>query len=92
MMAGTYTGIIDRVVQDRWVVFEISEDGEWVAEINTEVENLPEGYRYSGAQFDVEVADGELVDMHPRPDKQRARHERIQDLEERTRRNDTNDE
>lgn len=76
-MEGTYTGIVDRIVQDRWAVFEISKDGEWVAELNTAVEEVPEEHRYEGAVFDVEIEGEEILKMHHRPEKEQERRERI---------------
>lgn len=79
MNHGTYTGIVDRIVDGRHAVFEISEDGEYVGEVVTEVEVLPEDGRYDGALFRVEVEDDDLVALDHRPERERKRRERIRE-------------
>lgn len=82
-MKGTYTGIIDRIVEDKWAVFEITKDGEWVAEINTMIEEVPDECQYSGALFDVEIEDDEILEMYHRPEQEQERRERIRKKSER---------
>lgn len=79
MNDGTYTGTVDRTVDGEHAVFVISEDGEYVGEVVTEVEVLPENCRYDGALFRVEVEDDELVALDHHPERERKRRERIRE-------------
>ena len=83
-MNGTYTGIIDRIVDGKHVVLEVSKDEEWVGEINTSVEEIPEEYQYEGALFEVEIQNDELVGICHQPGKERERRERVKRKMERT--------
>lgn len=79
MNDGTYTGIVDRIVDGTHAVVEISADGEYVGEVVTDVEALPEDRRYDGVLFRVEVEDDELVALDHRPERERTRRERIRE-------------
>lgn len=79
MNDGTYTGIVDRIVDGEHAVFEILEDGEYVGEVVTGVELLPEDCRYDGALFRVEVEHDELVALDHRPERERKRRERVRE-------------
>lgn len=77
MQDGTYTGVVDRIVDGEHAVFEVTDDGEFVDELVVDVETLPEEVRYEGAMCRVEVVDDALADAEHRPEAERERRERV---------------
>lgn len=60
-MNGTYTGVVDRVVDGETVVILLEEDGEVVEELNVSVEQLP-GEAKERAVLNVTVDNGQFVE------------------------------
>jgi hypothetical protein len=78
-MNGTYTAVVDRIVDGEWAVLLLEADGETVDQFDIDVEKLPPDGQHEGAVFDVSVADGALYGLEYRPWRERARRERAQE-------------
>lgn len=64
-MDGTYTGVVDRIVDDETaaILIEGDEDGgdRVIDQLEVPADRLPREGRYEGAVLSVTVADGEFV-------------------------------
>lgn len=68
---GTYTGTIDRVVDEVAVVLvegDDANDGEPIEELNPSVDTLPDDARDEGTVLRLTFDDGDLVDIEAQPD------------------------
>ncbi len=79
MKDGTYTGVLDRIVDGKTAVVLLEADGEVHEELNVPVERLPEAGRHDGAVFDVTVEAGEAREFTHRPEVERERREDAQE-------------
>jgi len=61
-MDGTFTGAVDRVVDDTTAVVLVEENNEVVEQVTMPVEDLPDGTR-DGGQLRLTFRDGELVSV-----------------------------
>lgn len=66
MMDGTFTGAVDRVVDDTTAVILVEDGGEVVEQVTVPVEDLPDESR-EGGQLTLTFRDGELVSMADDP-------------------------
>jgi len=78
MMNGTFTGVIDRIVDGETAVILIEDDGEVVDEYNLSVENIP-SKSDEGAVLQVRIEDGEIVQMDYLDKKTESRRQAAQD-------------
>lgn len=80
-MDGTYTGVLDRVVDGETAVFLLEADGEVCEEVTMPVEDVPPDVRDAGegAVCAVTLADGAVEDLTFRADETRDRLERNRD-------------
>ena len=67
-MDGSYTAVLDRVVDGQHAVLLLEEDGDTVDELVVPVETLPEEAQKEGTVLDIEVADGTLIDAEHLPE------------------------
>lgn len=74
-MDGTFTGVVDRVVDGETAVVLIESDGDVVDQLAVSVERLPEQARDGSGVLSVTVSEGEFVDAEYRPDETRERRE-----------------
>ncbi len=77
-MNGTFTGVIDRIVDGETAVILIEDDGEVVDEYNLSVENIP-SKSDEGAVLQVRIEDGEIVQMDYLDKKTESRRQAAQD-------------
>lgn len=77
-MNGTYTGVIDRIVDGETVVLLLEADGETVEQRDLDPSEIPESGRQEGAVFRVEIVDDELDTIEYQPDRESERRERAQ--------------
>ncbi len=73
----TYTGVVDRFEGDRAVLL-LESDGETVAERVLDGERLPESGRRVDAVLELQLRDGEVVDITYDPEETASRTERAQ--------------
>jgi CYTH domain-containing protein len=60
-------------------VLEVTEEEEWIGELIVAYEKIPSEYRYEGALFEIEVSDGDLMEVVHQPEREQQRQERIQE-------------
>lgn len=72
-MDGTYTGVVDRIVDGETAVILLEEDGQVIDQLDVSADRLPEPARTDGGVLSVTVEDGEVVSITDRPDETRAR-------------------
>jgi len=77
-MDGTYTAVVDRIVDGETAVILVEKDGEVVEEYNLAVEELPTEADEGGV-LEVRIEHGELVRMDYLPDETAARRQSAQD-------------
>lgn len=77
-MTETYTGVIDRIVDDIAVLL-LETEGETVDQHDLPIDAVPEAGRHEGAVFEVTVEDGELRELSYRPETESDRREAAQD-------------
>jgi len=78
MMDGTYTAVVDRIVDGETAVVLIEEDGDVVEEYNLAVEELPTEADEGGV-LEVRIDHGEVVQMDYSADETAARRQSAQD-------------
>lgn len=80
-MDGSYTGVVDRIVDGETAVILVeSEDGSRVIDqIDAPADRLPREGRHEGAVLRVTVADGEFVEADYREDETGTRQEALQE-------------
>lgn len=77
-MNGTYTGVVDRIVDDTTAVVLLEDDGDTVEQLDLAVERLPADGRHEGALFEVTMDEGTPVDFAYQPNRESNRRERLQ--------------
>lgn len=92
MRDGTYTGVVDRIVDGETAVILLEADGEVVEQVDVPVESLPEPARDDGGVLSVTIDDDQVVELVSRPEETRARRESIQDKLDRLSRDLSDDE
>lgn len=78
-MNGTYTGVVDRIVDGQTAVILLEEDDEVVEQVDVDVEQLPTSACEEGLVLSVTVENEELVEVDPRPEETEARRQAAQD-------------
>lgn len=78
MMNGTYTGVIDRIVDGETAVVLVESDDEVVEQFDLAVELVPASGRHEGAVFEI-TADDDHIGMRYRPETEADRREAAQD-------------
>ena len=78
-MDGTYTGVIDRIVDGKTAVVLLEADKETIGQVTVAAEEIPNEYRYESALLEVELNDGELIKTIHCPEEERKRRERVQE-------------
>lgn len=81
-MDGTYTGTVDRVV-DETAVLLLEADGEVIEEVTVPVSQLPSEAQDDGGVLSVTVEDSEVVAVEYQAEETRERRSRIRDKLER---------
>jgi hypothetical protein len=76
---GTYTGVVDRIVDGATAVLLLEEDGEVVEQVNVDAETLPADARHEGALLECRLSEGTLAELEHRPSRERNRRERLQE-------------
>lgn len=74
-MNGTYTAVVDRVVDDTTAVILLEDDGDVVEELTVPLGELPDGGQEGGAVLRVTVSDGQYVDAEYLAEETRTRRE-----------------
>ena len=67
-MDGTYTAILDRIVDGETAVLLLEADGAVIDQFDVEPGRLPDDGQHEGAVFEVRIDEGSLVDAIYRPD------------------------
>lgn len=78
-MNGTFTGVIDRVVDGETAVILIEENGDVVEQLDVPVDRLPEPGQEDGAVLSVTIEDGEFVTAEYRAGETSDRRESMRD-------------
>ena len=76
-MDGTYTGVVDRIVDGETAVLLLEEDGEVIDQLDVPVERLPDQAREDGGVVSVTLNSGELEKIEYRETETVERRERI---------------
>lgn len=63
MMDGTFTGVVDRIVDGTTAVVLVEEDGEVVEQVTVPAAELPAQSRDEGGRMSLTVRDDDLVSM-----------------------------
>lgn len=79
MNTGTYTGIVDRVVDGETAVVLLETDGEVTEQLDVPVDQLPPDCRREGAMLELRLEDDDIADMTSLTERSAERHERVQD-------------
>lgn len=79
MIDGTYTGVIDRIVDDETAAILIEDDGEVRDQRDIPVERVPEDAHKEGSVLAVTIEDGEIERLEYRPEETEERRESMQD-------------
>ncbi|UWG49280.1 Uncharacterized protein AArcCO_4105 (plasmid) [Halalkaliarchaeum sp. AArc-CO] len=79
MIDGTYTGVIDRIVDDETAVILIEADGEVRDQRTLPVERVPEDARKEGSVLAVTIEGGEIERLEYRPEETEERRESAQE-------------
>ncbi|SDR05008.1 DUF3006 domain-containing protein [Natronobacterium texcoconense] len=82
-MNGTFTGVVDRIVDGETAVILLEEGGEAVDQLDVRVDRLPEPARDEGGVLSVTVSDGKFVDAEYRPEETSNRRESARERLER---------
>ncbi|MFP8890169.1 DUF3006 domain-containing protein [Natrialbaceae archaeon A-CW2] len=77
-MDGTYTGVVDRIVNGETAVILLEEDGEVVDQLYLPVDRVPERARNDGGVVSVMLETGEVDSIAYLPDETRRRRESAQ--------------
>lgn len=72
---GTYTGVVDRF-EDGLAVLVLEADGETVGERTLDRNRLPDAGRHVDSVLQVELRDGDVVDVSYQPDESERRADR----------------
>lgn len=78
-MDGTFTGVVDRVVDGATAVVLVEDDGEVVEQVTVPVEDLPAATRDDGGRLSLTFRDGDLVSMTHEAEETRERSESIRE-------------
>lgn len=78
MMNGTYTAVIDRIVDSETAVVLLESDEEVVDQFDLDVELVPADGQHEGAVFEITV-DDDRIEMRYKPETEAERREAAQD-------------
>lgn len=76
MNDGTYTGVIDRIVDGEQAVILVEDEGETIDERVLHVNDLPADAQEEGMVVEVDFEDGEATAISARPEEMQDRLER----------------
>ena len=79
MIDGTYTGVIDRIVDDETAVILIEDDGEVRDQRDVPVERVPEDACKEGSVLAVTIEGGEIERLKYQPEETEERRESAQE-------------
>jgi len=71
-MDGTFTGVVDRIVDDTTAVVLVEDGDKVVEQVTVPVGELPAAVRGEGGQLLLRFSDDELVSVEPEPEPERA--------------------
>lgn len=77
-MTGTYTAVLDRIVDAKHATLLIEADGDVVDEYVVDVERVPEQGRHEGAVFRARIEDDDVVSLFYRSEGTERRAENAQ--------------
>lgn len=72
-MDGTFTGVVDRIVDGKTAVILLEDDGAVVEQFDVDVTEVPTDARTDGSVLAVTVVDGEFVDVEYLPEETESR-------------------
>lgn len=72
-MNGTYTAVVDRIVDGKTAVLLLEDGDELVAQVDLPVAQLPETARHEGVVLTVEMVAGDVKSVQHKPDETRKR-------------------
>ena len=78
MINGTYTAVIDRIVDGETAVVLLESDDEIVDQFDLDVELVPADGQHEGAVFEITV-DDDRIEMRYKPETEAERREAAQD-------------
>lgn len=78
MINGTYTAVIDRIVDSETAVVLLESDEEVVDQFDLDVELVPADGQHEGAVFEITV-DDDRIEMRYKPETEAERREAAQD-------------
>ncbi|PGF14335.1 DUF3006 domain-containing protein [Natrinema sp. CBA1119] len=77
-MDGTFTGVVDRVVDGDTAVILLEDEGGVVEQLDVDIETLPEEGQHEGALFTVRLEGGGLADLEYQPEREQKRRARLE--------------
>jgi Protein of unknown function (DUF3006). len=81
-MDGTFTGVVDRIVDDTTAVVLVEEDGEVIEQVTVPATELPAQSRNEGGRVSLTVRDDDLVSMEHVEEDTSEREERAESIQE----------
>lgn len=78
-MEGTYTAVVDRIEDGETAVILVEDEGDVVEQLDVPVDRLPDEARADGVVLTVTMADGQLINVEPRPEETSERREAMRD-------------
>ena len=75
MIDGTYTAVVDRIVDGETVVIILEEDGTPLEQLEVGIDRLPERARTEGSVLSVSIVEDTVTDVDYRPEETRERRE-----------------
>jgi hypothetical protein len=63
MMDGTFTAVVDRIVDETTAVILVEEDGEIIEQVTVPAEEVPAQSRDEGGRLSLKFRDGDLVSI-----------------------------
>lgn len=78
-MDGTFSGVVDRVVDDTTAVILVEDDSDVIDQVTVPVEKLPAPARTGGGRLSLRFRDGDLVSMSYDAERTRERTESIRE-------------
>lgn len=79
MMNGTFTGLVDRIVDGETAVILIEDDGDVIEQFDVPVDRLPESSRHGGEVLSVTVENDEFVSAEHRDEETQERRDSVRE-------------
>jgi hypothetical protein len=78
-MDGTFTGVVDRIVDGETAVILLEDDDDVIEQIDLPVDDLPAQAKEDGGLLRITLQDGELISLESAAEETRSRRESTQE-------------